>query len=98
MIVAKIILGKVTMQMLFAAMLIDAAHAALENREIAFRRIGVDFLSFGTFLAPSEVVTNVLFRAMLHGLVRVEMERSEAIELAFVGMQPRLARDVFDHD
>ena len=31
MIVAKVILGKVTMQMLFAAVLINAAHAALEN-------------------------------------------------------------------
>jgi hypothetical protein len=31
MIVAKVILGKVTMQMLLSAMLVDAAHSAFEN-------------------------------------------------------------------
>lgn len=35
-IVTEVIFGKVAMQMLFAAMLINAAHTALEDREIAF--------------------------------------------------------------
>jgi hypothetical protein len=37
LIVAKIKFGKVAMQVLLAAMLIDALHAALEDREKAFR-------------------------------------------------------------
>jgi hypothetical protein len=36
-IVAKVEFGEIAMQMFLAAMLIDAAHAALENREVAFR-------------------------------------------------------------
>src|SRR5580693_7722031 len=40
--IAEIVLGEITMQMLLAAMLVDALHAALENREIAFNRVGGD--------------------------------------------------------
>jgi hypothetical protein len=36
MIVAKVILGKITMQMFFAAVLINTAHAALEIEKCAF--------------------------------------------------------------
>ena len=40
--IAEIELGSVAVQMLFAAMLIDAFHAALENRIIVFDGVGVD--------------------------------------------------------
>ena len=41
-IVAEIEFGKVTVQVGFAAMLIDADHAALENREHVLDGVGVD--------------------------------------------------------
>jgi hypothetical protein len=39
--VAEIEFRQIAMQMLLAAMLIDAFHAALKDRKEAFRRIGV---------------------------------------------------------
>ena len=41
-IVAEIIFRQVAMQMLLFAVLIDALHAAFEDREETFRRIGVN--------------------------------------------------------
>ena len=41
-VVAEIVFRKITMQMLLAAMLIHTTHAALEDAEIAFDRIGMD--------------------------------------------------------
>ena len=38
-VVAKIELCQIAMQMLLCAVLIDAAHAAFENREITFNRV-----------------------------------------------------------
>ena len=40
--IAEIKLGEVTVQMLLAAMLIDALHAAFEDLNRAFDRVGVD--------------------------------------------------------
>jgi len=40
--IAKIELGKVAMQVLFLAMLIDAFHAAFKDRIVAFNAVGVD--------------------------------------------------------
>jgi hypothetical protein len=40
--VAKIKLRQLAMQMLLGAMLVSTAHAALENREVAFNGIGRD--------------------------------------------------------
>jgi len=36
MVIAEIKFGQIAMQMLLAAMLVHAAHTALENREVAF--------------------------------------------------------------
>ena len=44
-IVAVVELGKIPMQMLLFAMLIHAAHSALEDREVAFCRIGVNVIA-----------------------------------------------------
>lgn len=41
-VVAEFKLSQIAMQMFLAAMLIDALHAALENREIAFQRVRMD--------------------------------------------------------
>ncbi len=42
MAVTKVKFGQITVQMLLAAMLVDALHAALENAEIAFNGISVN--------------------------------------------------------
>ena len=48
--VAEIELGDIAMQMVFAAMLVNAFHAALENRVVALDRVRIDLhagLAFG---------------------------------------------------
>ena len=40
--IAEIEFAKIAVQMLLAAMLIDALHAALEDRKVAFDGVGVD--------------------------------------------------------
>jgi hypothetical protein len=42
MIVAELEFGQVTMEMVLSAVLIDAAHPALEDREHALNGVGVD--------------------------------------------------------
>lgn len=39
---AEVKFRQIAVQMVFGAMLIDALHAALEDREIAFNGVGVD--------------------------------------------------------
>jgi hypothetical protein len=41
-IISEVKLGQITVQVLFLAMLIDALHAAFEDRERTFNRIRVD--------------------------------------------------------
>lgn len=41
-VISEIKFGKVAVQMGFAAMLINTLHAAFENREITFNRVGMD--------------------------------------------------------
>jgi hypothetical protein len=53
-VVAELKLSDVAVQVLTAAMLIDALHAALEDREAAFQRVRVD------------VVTHILASAVLN--------------------------------
>ena len=68
-IVAVVELGKIPMQMLLFAMLINAAHSALEDREIAFRRIGVD--GFGR-RRSSDTRPDIFASGVLDRLVRLE--------------------------
>jgi hypothetical protein len=57
-IVAEVKFCRVAVQVLFLAVLVDAAHVALEDREIAFRRIDVD------------VAARVFLGAVIDGFVR----------------------------
>ena len=50
------------MQMLFRAMLVGALHAALEDTEVAFDGVGVDFTA-GPFLLP--VIDRVMLELAL---------------------------------
>lgn len=78
MIVPEIELRKIAMQVLFGAMLISAAHAALEDREVAFDGVGVN-------LAANVLTFAVIDRVMLDNLIQ-----QASVNAAFVGMYARL--------
>ncbi len=85
-IVAMIIFGQVPMQMLFAAVLINALHAAFEDREIAFDCIGV------------HVTTRIFFDAVPDRFVFGKMPFGDLVEAAFVRMHAGFLGDVGAHD
>lgn len=57
----EVVLGQIAMQMLLAAMPVDAAHAPLEDAEVALGAVGVD------------VVADVLAGRVRHRLMRREL-------------------------
>jgi hypothetical protein len=57
--IAEIVFRKISVQMLFAAMLIDALHAALEDRVVPLDRVGVDVTAADVFAI-----------GVVHGLMR----------------------------
>ena len=82
-IVAEVKFREVAVQMLLFAMLVHAAHPALEDREIAFNRCSL-------VTSPPRIFVV----AVLDGFVCGELGADFRIERAFVGMQSSLARDV----
>ena len=61
--VAEIELGEIAVKVLFAAMLIDADHAALEDAEIALDGVGVDLragLAVGVAVFAARMVNRVM--------------------------------------
>lgn len=70
------------MQMVFAAMLIDALHAALEDREEAFDGVGVD------------VAANVFVLGMRDEFMRGEILAGATIDTALVGHERAFLGDV----
>jgi hypothetical protein len=74
-VVAEIKLIEIALQVLLAAMLVHASHAALEDGEEAFNRVRV------------RTVANVFVPDMLHDLMRSEVLADILIELALIGMQ-----------
>ena len=85
-VIAEIIFAQIAVKVLFIAMLIDALHAALEDREIAFNGIGV---SRRRGHIPC---------AVHDGFMRGDMRVRALIEAAFIGVQAAFAGDVRDHD
>ena len=86
MVVAEIELGEVAVEVLLAAVLVDAAHAALEDREHALDGVGVDD-------AP-----DVLAGRVLHRLVGGKLGADLGVEPALIGVQGGLAVDVLGDD
>src|ERR1700730_11292070 len=76
-VIAKIELGDVAMQMLLAAMLVDAFHAALENRIVAFYRVRVDRAA------------HVFIGLMAYAFMAREVLAERKISAAFVGHHRR---------
>ena len=86
LVVPEVELGKVAVQMLFAAMLIDALHPALEDAEKAFDGVGVE--------RPAPVFAGL----MLHHLMIRELAPDLGVVAGFVGHQTGFAVHVLKHD
>ena len=78
--------------MLFAAVLIHAFHAALEDRVIAFDSVG----RYDVFCVLR--VADVFFIAMVHRVVARVFFAEIVIVLGFVGVHAAFARNVFAND
>lgn len=75
--VTEVELGKVALQVLRTAMLVDAAHPALEDAEKALNRVGVD---------GAVTLADILANAVIDRLVTTsERLAGELIEASFVG-------------
>lgn len=73
LVIAKIELGQIAMQAALAAMLVDAFHATLEDREVAFNRICVGrAITVLTLAMTHDLVAHKALRQMLvvRGVVR----------------------------
>ncbi len=82
----EIELGKVAMQVSFAAMLIDAGHAAFEDGEHVFDRVGVhDNIA---------CAAGVFLRGVLHRAVAGIFLAGIGVEAGFVGIEGGVARHV----
>ena len=69
--------------MALGAMLINALHAALEDRKIAFEGVGV------------AIAANILTLAMIDRVVLFELPANGLVDIGFVGHQNRFPSQVF---
>ncbi len=69
-VVTEIEFRQIAVQVLLGTMLIDAAHSALENREVAFDRIG-----------GCDVFRNVLANVVLHSAVLRKLFADPMVEI-----------------
>src|SRR3954470_12574807 len=74
------------MQVLLAAMLVDAFHAALEDREIAFDRVGAD------------VAANMFFLAVIDSLMAGEFGTDCFVPRCLIRHQIALATNIDTND
>jgi hypothetical protein len=84
--VTEIKLGKIAMQVLFGAVLVNALNSALENRVIAFNRVRVD------------VITNILFSLVVHRVVAKEPAAERFLPASLIRHHNAFAFDVVVND
>jgi hypothetical protein len=84
--IPKIELGKIAMQMAFAAMLVNAFHAAFEHAVEAFNGVGVN------------LAATIFPFAMVHTFMLGELASDRFVMTPFIGHQARLLADVGAHD
>lgn len=85
-VIPEVKFSEITVKMFLGAMLINAAHTALENRKRAFNRIRM------------HVAAYVFLGRMLHGFMRGKERIRAVVKFAFVGMQPSLFSDILSDD
>ena len=83
--VPEIILCQISVQVIFAAMLIDALHAALEDAEIAFDGVGVDF--------ATPVFTPIVVNNAMLG----KFATKQGVVGGFIGHQASFAIEILTH-
>ena len=88
--IAEIVFCEIAVQMLFAAMLVDALHAALEDRIVALDRVGAD--------NPVAVVPHIFVIAVGDGFVAGKLLADVLIVSGFIGHQRAFARHVVAND
>ena len=84
--IPEIELCQVAVQVRFATVLIDALHAALEDRKVAFDCVGM-----GSAARPFVI-------AVVDGFVAGKLFAKAGVQVAFVGAQMGFAAGVADHD
>ena len=99
--IPEIKLRKIAVQMLLAAMLVDALHAAFEDRIVTFNGVGGDGFGFDERLAigPHLVgdfvpIPNIFLRLVAHGIVAFELATNLFVGRMFVGHQAAFLGDV----
>jgi hypothetical protein len=85
-VVPEVEFGKVVVQVLLVAMLVDAAHAALEHREEAFDGVG------------GHVAPRIFLLGVVHGLVGHEVRANPLVHAVLVGVQAAFLGDVLAND
>jgi hypothetical protein len=80
--VSEIALCQISMQVLLAAMLVDAFHAALEHGKEALRGVGM------------RVTPDIFVVTVLHGFVTGELAPDLAVPNRLIGHEGRFARDI----
>src|SRR6185437_7731722 len=104
-VMAEVKLRKIAVQMLFAAMLVDAEHAAFEHTEIAFNRVGGDdrrlnngLAIWADFVSDLVPVTDVLILLVVDRIVLRELGTEFYVNLGLIGHQMRFFGDVGAYD
>ena len=85
-VVTKIELREIAVQMLLAAVLINALHAALKNREVAFNRIS------------GHVAANVFLATMIYSFVAGKFSAKLFVPSRLIGHEAGFAGNVIAHD
>jgi hypothetical protein len=85
-VIAKVKFGQIAVQVLFAAVLVHALHAALEDREAA-----LDYILL-------RLVTKIFLGAVAHGLMARELAANMHILARLVRHDAGFAGYVFAHD
>src|SRR5437899_1424112 len=80
--IAEIELGKIAVQVLLFAVLINADHAALENRKIAFGGVGM------------RLAADIFLRRVVHGFVAGKLGPERRVPSPFIGHERAVPRDV----
>jgi len=88
--ISEIKFRQIAVQMLLFAMLVDAFHAALEDRIVSLDGVGRDY--------PLTIVANIFIDTMLDGFMAGESLTDVLIMASLIGHQRSLASDVIADD
>ena len=97
-VIAEIEFRQIAVKVLLVAMLVDALHAALENREYALDGIGVNLELLAGGESADVGVANIFVSAVVDGHVRGVLPPKSGVDRRFVGHHLRLVGEVGAND